>query len=106
MRSGTLDATFDTFSVITVTNGNSTVAILNIGTLSPGSYAFTAVFIGEGTSSASKSPLLITSGGPQVTSVFRYAYHTQVDLYSHQLQMKQSEAAVSTPSLVSSFEVA
>ena len=57
-----------------VSNG---VATLNVGSLSPGSYLFSAVFSGGRSFSASKSSLVESADGPRVTSVVRYGFHAQ-----------------------------
>ena len=59
---------------VPVSNG---VATLNVGTLSPGSHSFSAVFSGGGTFSASESSLVVSTDGPRVTSVLRYGFHWQ-----------------------------
>jgi Putative Ig domain/Bacterial Ig-like domain (group 3) len=57
-----------------VTNG---IATLNVGTLSAGSHSFSAVFSGGRTFSDSRSTLVVSTDGPQVTSVTRYGFHAQ-----------------------------
>ena len=57
-----------------VSNG---VAILNAGSLSPGSHSFSTVFSGGGTSSGSASSLIVSADGPQVTGLRRYGFHWQ-----------------------------
>jgi len=59
---------------VPVSNG---VAILNVGSLSPGSHSFRAVFSGGGTFSGSASSLVASTDGPQVTNVLRYGFHWQ-----------------------------
>jgi hypothetical protein len=53
------------------------VATLNAGVLAQGTYAFTAVYSGGGTSSASGGTLVLSTAGPRVTSVLRYGFHAQ-----------------------------
>ena len=57
-----------------VSNG---VAILNVGSLSPGSHSFRTVFSGGGTFSESTSSLVVSTEGPQVTGLRRYGFHWQ-----------------------------
>src|SRR5208337_3189598 len=57
-----------------VSNG---VATLNVATLSPGMHSFNAVFSGGRNFSASESSLVVSTDGPQVTSVLRYGFHWQ-----------------------------
>ncbi len=56
-----------------VSNG---VAILNVGSLSPGSHSFRTVFSGGGTFSESTSSVVSTDG-PLVTGLRRYGFHWQ-----------------------------
>jgi hypothetical protein len=56
---------------------SSGIATLNLGALSPGSHSFRAVFSAIGTLSTSASALVVSTDGPQVTSVLRYGYHIQ-----------------------------
>jgi large repetitive protein len=57
-----------------VSNG---VATLNVSSLSGGVHSFNAVFSDDGNFSASESSLVISTDGPQVTSVLRYGFHAQ-----------------------------
>jgi diphthamide synthase (EF-2-diphthine--ammonia ligase) len=57
-----------------VSNG---VATLNVSSLSGGVHSFNAVFSDDGNFSTSESSLVISTDGPQVTSVLRYGFHAQ-----------------------------
>src|SRR5208337_3892636 len=57
-----------------VSNG---VAILNAGSLPPGSHSFSSVFSSGGTFSASRTSLVVSTDGPQVTGLRRYGFHAQ-----------------------------
>ena len=57
-----------------VVNG---VATLNVASLTPGMHNFSAVFVGEGTTSTSQTSLVISTANPTVTRVSRYGFHRQ-----------------------------
>ncbi len=53
------------------------VASLSISSLSSGVHTFNAVYSGSGTVSTSGASLVISTAGPQVTSMKRYGFHLQ-----------------------------
>ncbi len=57
-----------------VSNG---VASLNVSSLPPANYSFSAVFGGGANSLASESSLVVTTNAPQVESLARYGFHRQ-----------------------------
>ncbi len=70
-------AFYDGSTLLGTTPVSNGVAILNTGSLSPGSHSFSAVFSGGGTFSESTSSLVVSTDGPRVTGLRRYGFHWQ-----------------------------